>query len=323
MCRARSTLSRVTSLRLRSLATTTIRGFLMGAADIVPGVSGGTIALITGIYDELIASITAAAHTLPRLARGDFSGFITSVKKLNWSFLLPLLGGMLVAIAVLSSLIEGLLIDHPEAMAGLFLGLVLASIVLASDLVSGWSMSTIAAALGVAVIAFWLLGFQKGPLTDPPLWAWIIAGAIAICAMILPGISGSFLLLVMGMYAPVLAAVHDRELGKLLVFVVGIVVGLAVFSNLLNNLLKQFRDLTLAALIGLMIGSIRVLWPWPQGVGLITDDETQAFRGTGLSWPADGEPVGLPIVLAVVAFVAVLGIAHLAAPSKTAPRKQS
>lgn len=289
----------------------------MGAADIVPGVSGGTIALIVGIYDELIASITEAAHTLPRLARGDVSGFIAAIKKLNWTFLIPLLGGMLVAVAILSSLIEGLLEDHPEAMAGLFLGLVLASIILAARLVGSWTPPMIALAVAVAGMAFWLLGFQKGPLTNPPLWAWLVGGAIAICAMILPGISGSFLLLMMGMYAPLLGAVHDRDLVKLLVFIVGIVIGLAVFSNFLNNLLKRSRDLTLAALIGLMIGSIRVLWPWPHGVGVISDDKAEAIRGTGLSWPTDGEPVGMPLLLAVFAFVAVLGISHLAGPAET------
>lgn len=290
-----------------------LRGFFMGAADIVPGVSGGTVALLVGIYDQLVANIKLGAQALGSFLKLDFDMGLRRLRGVDWLFLIPLLVGILAAVAALSSLIENLLHDHPEPMAGLFTGLVLASVVVAIGLVGRWSVETIGTAVAVAVAAFVLLGLQSGPVADPSLVAWFGAGAIAICAMILPGISGSFLLLMMGMYAPVLAAVNDRSIGDLVVFLIGIVIGLALFSNLLGFLLERWRDLTLAALVGLMVGSMRVLWPWPNGVGVISDVQDEVIDGTGLSWPSSGEPVAGPILLALVAFVGVVGVSRVAA----------
>lgn len=296
------------------------RGFCMGLADIVPGVSGGTVALIFGIYERLIANVRQGARALGSLVKLDFSGFIDRLKAVEWNFLLPLVLGVGVAFVGLASVIETQLHDRPEEMAGLFLGLVLASVVIAAGQVRSWGNREYMAAAGVAIAAFILLGFQSGAVADPPLWAYLGAGAIAICAMILPGISGSFLLLMMGMYAALLSAVHDRAMVEVLVFLVGATIGLALFSTLLSALLEKHHDIMLASLIGLMVGSIRVLWPWPNGVGIIGEEGEETIKGTGLGWASDTSSFIWPTVLAVVAFIAVVGFSRLADSRTPAPK---
>ena len=283
----------------------------MGAADIVPGVSGGTIALVVGIYERLLQSIGRGAKALTSLAKGDVVAFRTNLGRVDWWFLIPLGVGILSAVALLSSIIEEQLRERPEEMAGLFFGLVVGSIVVSWKMLGDRNQTTLSILAVVTVIAFFLLGLQSGPATDPPLPAYFGAGAIAICAMILPGISGSFLLLMMGMYAALLGAVDDRELLILAVFTLGAILGLTVFSTLLNWLLSHHHDLLLAALIGLMFGSLRVLWPWPNGVGILSENENESISGTGLSWPQSDQVV-IPVLLAVVAFAVVLGVSRLA-----------
>ncbi len=284
----------------------------MGAADIVPGVSGGTIALLLGIYDDLVHNVKTGARALGSAARLDLSGAVERLRRVDWLFIGPLFVGLGAAVAALSSVIETLLHDYPEEMAGLFSGLVLASVYVATGMVRPWTARAVGLGIVVAVAVFAVLGLQNGPVADPTTFAWFGAGAVAICAMILPGISGSFLLLMLGMYAPVLAAVNDREIGHLAIFFVGLVVGLALFSNVLGYLLDTARDLTMAALIGLMVGSMRVLWPWPNGVGTISDNQAEVVDGSGLDWPADDE-VAVPALLAVLAFGIVVGLTRLAA----------
>ena len=229
----------------------TARGFAMGAADIVPGVSGGTIALILGVYERLLASIRTGARSLSRLARGDISGFIEQFKSIEWPFIIPLMTGIVAAFLVLSSVLDRLLINEPEAMAGLFFGLVVASIFVAWQLLSNRDPGRMAVLVAVAVVAFFVLGLKSGSVSDPSAIAFFFTGAIAICAMILPGISGSFLMLMLGMYAAFVGAVHDREITNLLFFVLGALAGLAAFSTLLWWILEHHRDTLLAALIGL------------------------------------------------------------------------
>ena len=286
----------------------TVRGFAMGAADIVPGVSGGTIALILGVYERLLASIRTGARSLGRLARGDVSGFIEQFKSIEWPFIIPLGTGIVAAFLVLSSVLDRLLIEEPEAMAGLFFGLVVASIFVAWQLLSNRDPGRMAVLVAVAVVAFFVLGLKSGSVSDPSAIAFFFTGAIAICAMILPGISGSFLMLMLGMYAAFVGAVHDREITNLLFFVLGALAGLAAFSTLLWWILEHHRDTLLAALIGLMAGSLRVLWPWPNGVGTIEDDATEQISGTTIDLPDDFGQAWLPIVLAVVAYAVVTGL---------------
>ena len=286
------------------------RGFAMGAADIVPGVSGGTVALLLGIYERLLRSIGSAARALGRLVRGDAAGALSRIREVEWTFLVPLVVGILAAVAALSSLLARLLEDYPEEMAGLFFGLVVASIIVAFGLLKRLDGPRLILLLAVAVVAFFLLGLQSGPVASPSLLAFFGAGAIAICAMILPGISGSFLLLMIGMYAAVLDAVNERALGDLLVFALGVVIGIALFSSALTWLLERAHDTVLAALIGLMLGSLRVLWPWPNGVGVISDETDKVIDGTGLDWPASGD-VLVPVLLAVGGFALAVGLARL------------
>ena len=299
--------------RFISIAVTALRGFAMGAADLVPGVSGGTVALLLGIYDRFIGAIRGVAAIPSRLLRGDISGARSKFKEADWVFVLPLGIGIVIAVFSLASLMERLLHDYPEEMAGIFMGLVLASLVATylsleppakKARLTFWELLLAAA---VAAGVFVLLGFSATPQTDPSLLAYLGAGTLAICAMVLPGISGSFLLLIVGMYAALLAAVDDIALAQLLIFCSGAAIGLALFSTLLHRLLTQFRRPTTAVLLGLLLGSMRVLWPWPNGVGIISRDETEAIDGTRIEWPSFSQ-AWLPTLLALAAFALILGL---------------
>jgi putative membrane protein len=275
-----------------------VRGFLMGSADVVPGVSGGTVALVLGIYERLVATIHAGSAALGLALRGRWADARRRLGDVEWGLLLPLLAGIGIAVLSLASLIDRLLEEQPQNTAAAFFGLVLGSIVIAWRLVRRWDSVRVGTGLAVAIIAFVVLGLRGEPVADPSLVLFLGAGAIAIVAMILPGISGSFILLMLGMYQAVLDAVNDRDLAIVGVFLVGAVVGLAVFSTLLNHLLRSHHDTVMAALIGLMLGSLRVLWPWPDGA------DTAA-----LSSPVD--PL-VPALLALAGLVAVLVIGWLA-----------
>lgn len=289
-----------------------VRGFAMGASDVVPGVSGGTIALILGIYNDLITNIGIGAKALGRLVRGDLRGFADRLRSVDWLFLVPLLAGIGAAVVVLAGIIESALRDYPEAMAGLFFGLVLGSIVVARNLLVSPARVHAVIALAVGLVLFVLLGLQSGPIADPSPFALIGAGALAICAMILPGISGSFILLMIGMYASVLDAVDERHLDEIALVGLGATVGLALFSSVLNHVLEHHHDIVMSALIGLMLGSLRVLWPWPNGVGIIDHDDV--VSGTGLDLP-NGAPWIVPVLLAVGAAAFVVVISNVAVPA--------
>jgi putative membrane protein len=289
-----------------TLVLTSLRGFAMGAADIVPGVSGGTIALVLGIYERLVASIRAGSSALGHLVKGDFVGFRRWMATVEWLFILPLGFGVLLAVATLAQIIEHLLTDQPVLMASIFLGLVAGSVVVALRLLKHPTLSHAWIIIVTGVVVFVLLGLRGGTtedtvgqVADPALWAFFLAGAVAICAMILPGVSGSFLLVVLGMYGPVLGAVTDRDFVALGVFLVGTVVGLALFSQILDRALRSHHDVVLATLIGLMAGSVRVLWPWPLGVD-----------STVLGQP-DGD-VAIAVVAALIGFVFVVVFARAA-----------
>jgi putative membrane protein len=287
---------------LREIPLSIVRGFLMGAADIVPGVSGGTVALVLGIYERLVASIRAGSSALGALIRLDFAGFKSWMGRIEWALILPLGGGILVAVFSLASILERLLANHSEVMAALFLGLVLGSAVIAWKLLTVRDAFRLAVMFGVGVVVFLLLGLTESTtadgaaqISDPAIWSFFVAGAVAICAMILPGISGSFILVTIGMYGAVLAAVNNRDAASLTVFVLGTIVGLALFSQILHRALRDHYNAVMAALIGLMLGSLRVLWPWPLGV------ESTAIE-------APGEHIPAALIAAVGAFLLVLGV---------------
>lgn len=276
----------------------------MGTADLVPGVSGGTIALVLGIYERLVDSIREGSSALGAGLKGNFRQLGSHLRRVEWLFLLPLLAGILSAVALLSRFLETQLEQRPALLAGLFLGLVVGSVVIAWRLLREPQVAHIWVALAVAAVLFLLLGIGEGRIPeDPSALPFFGAGALAICAMILPGISGSLILVLIGMYAPVLGAVNERELVLVLVFVSGAVVGLAFFSQILHWALRRHHDLMMAALVGLMAGSTRVLWPWPDGV-----------TGPALSAPTEGWPL---VVLAIA-----VGVAAVSAISRLAERRE-
>jgi putative membrane protein len=275
-----------------------IRGFLMGSADVVPGVSGGTIALVLGIYERLVHSIRTGAGALASLVRGRGREALDRAGRVEWSFLLPLLAGIGLAIVSLAAVITHYLEEEPVATAAVFFGLVAGSIFIAWPLVGEWTRLRVLTGLGVAIAAFVILGLRSGEVVDPSLVLFFGAGSIAIVAMILPGISGSFILLMLGMYEATIGAVDDRDVVTLVVFLIGATIGLALFSTLLDRLLRDHHDTVMAALIGLMAGSLRVLWPWPDGT------ETAV-----LGAPTDAT---VPLIAAVVGFAVVVGIGMVA-----------
>jgi putative membrane protein len=280
------------------------RGFAMGAVDVVPGVSGGTIALVLGIYRRLIDSMQRGAVAISRFLRLDFAGGMGYLRQVEWAFLLPLVFGILASILIMAGPIEHALERFPVPMAGLFLGLVAGSVVVAVGLLPKVTGKAIAVMVGVGLGVFLLMGLSAGTesegLSNPPLWAYPAAAMIAVCAMILPGVSGSFLLVMLGMYAPVLAAAADRDWPILFLFVLGAAVGLAVFARFLHWALQHHYTVVLSAMIGLMLGSVRVLWPWPAGL-----------ESTALGLP-DGQILAT-VGLAVLGFSVVVGfdlVAH-------------
>lgn len=277
----------------------------MGAADVVPGVSGGTVALVFGIYATLVDQIRQGARALGQLARLRPSAFVAELKRVDWWFLVPLLTGIGIALVSLAGVISHFLEEEPIRTAGVFFGLVAGSLVTTVSMVKRWDATHLGVAAGVAIVAFAGLGLGSGQVTDPNLGFVFVGGMIAICAMILPGISGSFLLLMLGLYHAVLDAVHDRDLLFVGVFGIGAVLGLAGFSSVLSWALDRWEQLMLAGLIGLMAGSLRVLWPWPNGTG-----SEESTNGAEMALPA-GDVVW-PIVLAVIAAVAIIVVARVA-----------
>lgn len=292
----------------------------MGASDVVPGVSGGTVALILGIYGDLITAVSTGSKALGKLVKGDISGFIDGMKAVNWLFLIPLVAGVFSAVLLLSGLIEDALHDHPETMAGLFFGLVVGSIVVARGLLKAPTSTHGSIIALVAIAVFIILGFQSGPVADPNALVLIGSGALAVCALILPGISGSFILLMIGMYAAVLNAVDERIIGDIALVGIGAIIGLALFSSLLNHLLETYHDTVMAVLIGLMFGSLRVLWPWPNGVGIIEPEEI--IPGTGLELP-NGAPWVGAVIAAVVSAIVVVAVSSIAQPKSDTPAPET
>jgi putative membrane protein len=247
---------------LTTIAAHFVRGLLMGAADVIPGVSGGTVALIVSIYERLIRSVRAGASGVFHALRVDLTGSRRRFGEVEWRLVLPLGAGILVALAIGSRIIPGLLDAYPEQMRAFFLGLILGSIVIPLRRIEQIGPIQIGLMLAFAVAAFILVGLPPREISDPPLWLVFPFAAVAICAMILPGVSGAFLLVAMGVYAATLRALADLNLAYIAVFVAGAAVGLGLFSKLLEWLLVHRHAATMAALVGLMAGSLRALWPW-------------------------------------------------------------
>lgn len=233
----------------------------MGAADVVPGVSGGTIAFITGIYEELINSIKGINLKAIKLF---FTGrWFSFWKQINGNFLLAVFSGVFISVLSLAKVLEYLLEHQPVLIWSFFFGLVLASSYVVSRKITRWQYPKIVALVAGIGIAFYITSVTPTTTTDAS-WFVIFSGGLASCAMILPGISGSFILLLLGKYSFALHAVNEGIILDLLLLGAGAVTGLILFANLLSWLLRKYHDVTIAVLVGFMIGSLNKIWPWKE-----------------------------------------------------------
>lgn len=299
----------------------------MGAADTVPGVSGGTIAFITGIYEELITTLGKIDISLLRVWKQE--GFSPMWKKLNGNFLVALLSGVGFSIFTLMRLARYLLENHPLAVWAFFFGLVLASIGYVAKQIKKWNGATLTALILSAVAAYFVTSFPALSNTDHSYPFLFMAGAIAVCAMILPGISGAYILLLLGAYEEITRAVSDFEIKKLLVTGAGIIVGIMSFSRLLKWLFSKYEQITLAALTGFIAGSLNKIWPWKKVVDYqVIDNQLQILSEKSV-WPGnysgypsltekginfvDKDPqIGIALLFSCLGFMLILGLEQLA-----------
>jgi len=233
----------------------------MGAADAVPGVSGGTIAFISGIYEELISSISQVNLALLKTLKEN--GIKSAWKQINGDFLLALIAGIFISFVSFMRLAKYLLEHQPILIWSFFFGLVIASILYIAKQIKQWTFLNILAAIIAAFFAYYITTLPSLANNDNPFFLFI-AAAIAICAMILPGISGAFILVLLGAYKTLSTAFHDFDLKNILIFVAGAVTGLLSFSKLLKWLFSNHKNTTLAILTGFIIGSLNKIWPWKE-----------------------------------------------------------
>ncbi|QYJ02905.1 DUF368 domain-containing protein [Nocardioides panacisoli] len=289
-----------------------LRGFLIGLAELVPGVSGGTVALVTGVYEQLIGSASHALVALKRLALGPdrLAGFRAEVRRTDWWLVVPVLLGMATAVATVAGTMEGFVTDHPEHARGLFFGLVAASVAVPLRMLGGppatvaEQIREAAVVVGAAVLAYLLIGLAVGgDAGSPPMWVVFLAAAVAICALAVPGVSGSFFLLAVGLYTTTLTAVDERDLGYLAVFAAGALIGLGSFVQLLRYLLERHRRVTLLAMAGLMVGSLRALWPWQS----VAEGAAEEAHGPG-ELLAPYPPTAGPVLLVAIGVAVVVAL---------------
>ena len=289
-----------------------VKGACMGSADVIPGVSGGTIAFITGIYDDLLGSINAIDATAVKLFfTGKFKEFW---KHINGSFLVSLFCGILISVLTLAGLMQYLLEHHPIQTWAFFFGLIVASSIFILRGIEGWNLKAVlflifGVFLGVTICTL-------SPTTTPDaLWFIFLSGAIAICAMILPGISGSFILLILGKYQYIMGAISGLTSGQAVgesivvlgVFAVGAVCGILAFSRFLHWLLGRFHKETLITLAGFIIGSLVKVWPWSDKAAIVRAQFPDAVSVAEASLQIDMQ-VGSAILFAVIGFSLVTGI---------------
>ncbi|WP_240616608.1 DUF368 domain-containing protein [Marinobacter fuscus] len=297
----------------QSLPGVFLRGMAMGAADIVPGVSGGTIAFITGIYFRLLEAISAAPQAFFRsLLKGDAGGFWRAI---DGRFLLALLAGIVTSIASLASLITWLLAVYPVLIWSFFFGLILASVWHIGQQIRRPVPVLLAPFLAGALFAWWVTTLPGSELA-PSAFAFAGAGALAICAMILPGISGSFLLLIMGMYAPVLSAIKGFDLIPLALFAAGCLVGLLSVARLITLAFRHFHDTVLAVMTGFMVGALSKVWPWQQTLSWRTNSageqvplaQVPVMPDTWLSLHGQDPQVVYALLMVAAGLALVLGL---------------
>ena len=305
-----------------------LKGVAMGAADVVPGVSGGTIAFISGIYEELLNSIKSVdLEALKLLFKGNLISFW---KKINGNFLAVLFGGIAISIVSLSRIVLYLLEHQPIMLWSFFFGLIIASIFLVAKVIKNWGVLPIIALIIGSAIAYYITSIGSIADENTSLFYVFICGAVAICAMILPGISGSFILILMGAYQLIFGSIQKlidslvsssfseafNHLKLILIFIVGCLFGLLSFSRVLSWLFKHYHDTTVALLIGFLFGSLNKIWPWKETLTTFTNrhgdvkpllqQNISPFQYTEIT----GEPSNLmwAVILAVMGFLCVYSL---------------
>lgn len=301
---------------LKDYALLSAKGLAMGAADVVPGVSGGTIAFISGIYEELLETISSV--NIAALKKLKTDGLKSFWHHINGNFIVSLFLGIAISIISLARLISYLLDEHGVLLWSFFFGLIIASIFLVGKKIKHWDISKVIGLIIGAVFAYYITILP--PMQNPDaLWFVFISGAIAICAMILPGISGSFILLLLGSYEMILGAIKDIKLVTIGVFAIGCLTGLLSFSKLLNWLFKNYHDLTIAILTGFLVGSLNKIWPWKETIStrINSHDEVVPFMQENiLPTNFGGEPqLMIAIVMAVIGLGLIIGLERLSKKS--------
>jgi putative membrane protein len=292
-------------------------GFAMGSADVVPGVSGGTMAFILGIYEELIDSIRMIGQpefwrALLHLRIGE------ALELLNWKFLAALFAGIFAAILTLAPAIEWLLVNQPVLIWSFFFGLVVASVFVVIGRVKKWTAAVFAALAAGAIVSFWIVGLVPAQ-TPETWWFLILSGALASSAMILPGISGSFILVLLGKYEYVISAVNNRDIVTVGLIGIGAAIGLVTLAQILGWLFRHHHDLTVAVLIGFMVGSLRKIWPWKEIVSTTIDRHGQEvpeiMKNIPPPWSVNGAfntEIVFALIVALVGFGVVILLERLA-----------
>jgi len=288
-----------------------LKGIAMGAADIIPGVSGGTIAFITGIYDKLLESINAINFKLLKVIKND--GLKAAWNKINGLFLLSLFAGIAISILSLSKFLAFLLETHPISVWSFFFGLIVASIFYVGKQIAEWNFAAI---IGLILGAILVVVVSLLPaLGDANSLGYIfICGVIAICAMILPGISGSFLLLVLGAYQTILTALNDRDFAIIFTFMAGAIIGLLSFSRFLKWVLDNYKNTTIAVLTGFLVGSLYKIWPWKETIETRINSHGEVVPFIQENIYPNGQ-IGGAILCATIGFSIIFiieGIANLA-----------
>ena len=304
---------------IKDYVTLGLKGMAMGAADVVPGVSGGTIAFITGIYQELILTISGVNFSLIQTWKED--GFKAMWQKANGSFVLALISGIFFSIFTLMSFMNYLLEEHPVLIWSFFFGLILASIWFMARQIPEWNLKIVLALIAGAGIAFVIVSLPPTQAVTSN-WYLFLAGAIAICAMILPGISGAFILVLMGSYKTVTEAAHDFDFTTLGIVAAGAVFGLLSFSHLLKWLFDHYTNITLAVLTGFIAGSLNKIWPWKEVLETAQyGDKTVVLREASvLPWNFKGDPLLTTAVFLMLAgFLLILILERVAAQKPLDP----
>ena len=284
-----------------------LKGLAMGAADVVPGVSGGTIAFISGIYEELLETINSINFKTLKILKSN--GFKAMWKSINGNFLISLLFGIGISIISFAKLIKWSIENEPIMVWSFFFGLVLASVIYIAKQIKNWNSMTILALIIGASIAYYVTILPPMVSEGSSDLFMFFAGALAICAMILPGISGGFILLLLGAYKPALDALNDRDLKTIFLLISGAIVGLLTFSRVLKWMFEKFHNLTLAVLTGFVLGSLNKIWPWKNivkseminGKLKILQEETIS----PMSYQGNPE-IGWALILAIIGFIVII-----------------